>query len=118
MPETYQIRGEIVIPQDAAPFKPARVLVELEDISRADAPSEVIASIQVAAEELRGGDVIPFALEVPADVLDEKHLYSVRAHLDVSGSGEIERQDYITTQTYPVLTRGYGSEVRVAVRKV
>lgn len=118
MPEPRVVHGEIELPPDATAFTPAHVLVELEDISRADAPSQVVVCLQVVPGELRGGDLIPFALEVPVGALNERHLYSVRVHVDVSGSGEVERGDYITTQSYPVLTRGHGDDVRVAVRRV
>ncbi|MBL8145990.1 MAG: hypothetical protein JNL34_06370, partial [Anaerolineae bacterium] len=47
-----------------------------------------------------------------------QRLYSVRAHIATSGSGEVERGDYITMQSYPVLTRGYGNRVTLAVRRV
>jgi len=45
-------------------------------------------------------------------------MYSVSVHIDVSGSGEIERGDLISTQIYPVLTRGHGDEARVQVKRV
>lgn len=112
------VRGEIELPSDAEAVLPARVVVDVEDISRADAPSQLVARLQLETGELKGSDLIPFSLEVPADALDERHLYSVRVHVDMSGSGEIEKGDYITMQTYPVLTRGYGDKTRVAVRKV
>jgi uncharacterized lipoprotein YbaY len=118
MPESRVIRGEITIPPDAPPFTPAQAVVELEDISRADAPSEVVARLKLTPGELRGGDVISFTLDVPADKLNESHLYSVRVHLDLTGSQEIKVGDYITVQSYPVLTRGYKDEVRIAVRRI
>lgn len=118
MPESHVVYGKIELPSAAPALTPAHVLVELEDISRADAPSEVVASLQLTPEVLRGGDLIPFELEVPAGALNERSLYSVRVHVDMSGSGKVELGDYITMQSYPVLTRGYGDEVRVAVRRV
>lgn len=118
MPKPRIIRGEIELPPDAPTFKPAHVLVELEDISRADAPSQVVARLRLVTGVLHGGDLIPFALEVLDSALDERNLYSVRVHVDMSGSGEVEHGDYITMQSYPVLTRGYADTVRVAVRRV
>lgn len=118
MPEPYFVHGEIELPPDAPKFTPARILVELEDVSRADAPSRVVASRQLEAGSLSGSDVIPFVLEVPTDALDESNDYSLRAHLDLNGSGRIERGDYITMQSYPVITRGSPNELRVKVRRV
>lgn len=118
MPDSRIVHGEIELPSDAPAFTPAKVVVELEDVSRADAPSHVVKRLQLATGAVRGGDTISFALEVPAGALNERNLYTVRVHVDVSGSGEVEHGDYITVQSYPVLTRGYGDKVRVAVRRV
>jgi len=112
------VRGEIELPSDTRDVAPERVVIEVEDISRADAPSQVVAHLQLETGELQGGDLIPFSLEVPAGALDERHLYSVSVHVDMSGSGEVESGDYITVQSYPVLTRGYGEYVRVTLRKI
>lgn len=118
MSDTRLVRGEIMLPHDVTPFTPAHVLIELEDISRADAPSQVMARLLLAPRELREDDLIPFTIEVTASALNEQHLYSIRVHIDASGSGQVERGDYITVQSYPVLTRGYGDNVRVAVCQV
>jgi len=67
---------------------------------------------------LTPGEVVPFKIKVPADRIEPNHSYSVRAHIDVSGSGEVEKGDFITTQSYPVLTRGYGNDVRLSVQRV
>jgi uncharacterized lipoprotein YbaY len=112
------VHGEIELPSDAPVFTPAHVLVELEDISRADSPSHVVKRLKFVTGTLRGRDLIPFAMEVPAEALNERNVYSVRVHVDVNGSGTVDRGDYITMQTYPVLTRGHGDKVRVVVRRV
>ena len=118
MPKPRVVHCEIELPPDTPAFTPAHVLVELENISRADAPSQVVAGLQLVTGVLHGRDLIPFAIEVPAGTLNERSLYSVRVHVDVSGSGEVERGDYITMQSYPVLTRGHGDKVHVVVRRV
>jgi uncharacterized lipoprotein YbaY len=118
MPDLRLVRGEIMLPHDLTTFTPAHVLIELEDISRADAPSQVVARLLLPPQELHGDDLIPFTLGVTASALNEQHIYSIRVHVDVSGSGQVERGDYVTVQSYPVLTRGYGDNVRVAVRRV
>lgn len=117
-PGSQFLQGQIELPHQITAFRPARVVIELEDISRADAPSQVAARLEFVTETLRSGDLIPFALEVPADALNQRSLYSVRVHIDVNGSGRIDPGDYITMQSYPVLTRGHGNQVRVAVRQV
>ncbi len=118
MPESVLVHGEIVLPAKMMPGIPAFVRVEVEDISRADMPSEVVAQRSISTGIVHGGDVIPFEIEVPASVIDPQRLYSVRAHVAMSGSGEIEIGDFISMQSFPVLTRGHGNQVRVEVRLV
>jgi hypothetical protein len=67
---------------------------------------------------LRGGAVLPFVVEIPAELVDDHHNYSVRVHVDVSGSGEVNVGDLVSTQTYPVLTHGLGNEARINVKSV
>jgi hypothetical protein len=38
--------------------------------------------------------------------------------VDVSGSGDVERGDFVSTRSYPVLTRGHGDEVIAEVQQV
>ena len=116
--KTRTIRGRIDLPEADVPPRVAAMVVQVEDISRADAPSTVIGEQRVEDVELRPGEPLTFAVEVPAEGLDERHLYSVRVHLDVTGGGDIRKGDLITMQTYPVLTRGHGDEAAVTVRPV
>jgi hypothetical protein len=55
---------------------------------------------------------------VPAGLIDRRGSYSLRVHVDVTGSGEVERGDMITTQSYPVLTGSEPAETRVEVRRI
>lgn len=67
---------------------------------------------------LRDGAALPFAVDVPAGRIDPRYSYSVRVHIDTSGSGEVERGDLVSTQACPVLTHGHGEEVRIRVVRV
>lgn len=118
MPDFVLVHGAIVLPPDMTPVTPSSVRVEVEDISRADMPSEVVGYQLISTGAVSGGEAIPFNIEIPASLIDPQRLYSVRAHIAMHNSGEIERGDYITMQTYPVLTRGYGNRVMIAVRRV
>jgi hypothetical protein len=51
-------------------------------------------------------------------VPDMRARYQVRVHVDVDKDGKVSRGDYITTESYPVLTFGHPSRVRVRVRPV
>ncbi len=116
--ETRTVRGEIILPSANLPAEIADLIVQVEDVSRADAPSVVIAEQRQSGVSLRGGAVVSFVVEVLAELVDEHHDYSVRVHIDVSGSGEVNVGDLVSTQSYPVLTRGHGNEARIYVRRV
>jgi uncharacterized lipoprotein YbaY len=82
----------ITLPADA------EVHVRLEDISLQDAPAGLIAekSFNVRGKE----SPIPFAIEYDPGLIEESHAYSIRAEILVGG----ERK-FMSTQSYPVLTR-------------
>jgi uncharacterized lipoprotein YbaY len=93
----------------------ARVVVE--DVSRADASSTVVAERTVALTgPMNAGDLI--AVELPVGDVDDHASYVVRAHIDSSGSGDVSSGDRITTRSYPVLTRGAPDRVDVEVVQI
>lgn len=112
------VRGEIVLPSTGVGATSADVIVQVEDISRADAPSIVVGEQRQRGVSLHEGAVLPFVVEIPAGLIDGRRSYSVRVHVDVSGSGAVRAGDLVSTQTYPVLTRGHGAEARITVRPV
>ncbi len=116
MSETRVVRGEVVIPPLAAKAT-ADLVVQIEDTSRADAPSVVVAE-QRQRIDLDGEAVVDFEVEVPTDRIEARNDYSVRVHVDVSGSGHVDVGDLVSTRSYPVLTHGYGDRARVDVQKV
>jgi uncharacterized lipoprotein YbaY len=116
--ETRTVRGEIILPSAELPAETADLVVQVADVSWADAPSVVIAEQRQSGVPLRGSLVFPFVVEVPAELIDEHHSYSVRVHGDVSGTGEVSVGDLVSTQSYPVLTHGYGNEARIYVQRV
>src|SRR5512138_55033 len=112
------IHGQLVLPKSELPSEAASVLVQIEDVSRADAPSGVVAEQRLPGVRLQPGGVIGFSIEVPNDRINPRSRYSVRAHVDVSGSGEVERGDLVSTQSHPVLSPGTTDDVAIPVRKV
>ena len=112
------VRGKVVIPRGKTPSDAAELIIQIEDVSRADAPSKVVGEQRIPNPKLEAGESFSFEIEVPAEAIDDKGLYSVRAHVDVSGSGEVEKGDMLSTQSYPVLTHGYPEEARVEVKRI
>jgi len=111
------VRGEIALPEGEPGERAACVLIQVEDVSRLDAPSVVVGEQRIDDVALDGGNV-PFEVEVPAGLIDDRAMYSLRVHVDVSGSGEVEHGDLITTQSYPVLTRDNPDAATVKVQRI
>jgi putative lipoprotein len=116
--EARTVQGEIVLPHTDVPSESADLVVQVEDVSRADVPSVVIADQRQSGVPLRSGAILRFAVEVPDDLVDERDSYSIRVHIDLTGSGEVEAGDLISTRSYPVLTRGHGNEAQIHVQRV
>ena len=118
MSDTRVVHGEVTLPAEAEPVDAAEVVIQVEDVSRADAPSVVVAEQRLHGVSLQPGEALPFDVEVPGERIDPSSHYSVRVHVDVSGSGDVERGDFVSTRSYPVLTRGNGDEVIAEVQRV
>ncbi|MCJ1676460.1 YbaY family lipoprotein [Streptomyces sp. APSN-46.1] len=97
---THTVTGFVSLPPDAPAGRAATVLVEVRDVSRADAPSTVIGSQVQTGVELTPGGRIPFGVELPD--LGPGGAYQIRAHVDVSGTGTVEHGDLMSTQATPV----------------
>lgn len=96
-----ELHGEIHFPDVVSPVEDATLHVRLLDVSRADAAAETVAADSVEHVSVTtSGRRIPFAIVV--DDLDERHAYAIEAHLDIDGSGEVERGDYRTMEHFGV----------------
>jgi uncharacterized lipoprotein YbaY/heat shock protein HslJ len=81
----------------------------LEDVSRADAAAEEIGRVR-----LEKSGMPPFRFSIPYDRsrIKPDRSYSVRARILVDG-----RLMFITTQAYPVLTRGGGTNITITMQR-
>ncbi len=93
---TINYRERIQLPPGAT------VVVSLQDISRADAPADEIATLALKSP---GSPPVPFELSYPTSAVLEGRSYSVRAEIRAD-----DRLLFTTDTVYPVLTRGHGSE--------
>ena len=81
---------------------------ERNDVSRADAPSETIASQEI---RLEGRQVpIPFEVQYDPTHIDPKNHYTIQARILEGGT-----LLFIYSQAYPVLTSGNPDHVEVVV---
>lgn len=90
-----------------------RAHILVEDISLADA-----AAVPVGEYD---GELTPTTtqtVQVPVSSLDPTASYSVRVHVDSTGTGTVTTGDYLSTQSHPVLTHGHGDEVTVPLQQL
>jgi putative lipoprotein len=99
---TISYMARMALPPDAA------VDVRLEDVSLADAPSKLVAENIFALGDKQVP--VPFQLPYNATDIQPSHRYSVRANITVNGN-----RLFTTTDSYPVLTSGAGSEVALTL---
>lgn len=112
------VRGHVLLPAGGAPDDAAELIVQVEDVSRADAPSAVLGEFRVPHPKLEPGGLVSFEVEVDEEEIDPRGSYSIWAYVDVSGSGEIEPGDLLSTQSYPVLSPDSPEETTVELRQI
>ncbi|MFM9979138.1 MAG: YbaY family lipoprotein [Sphingomonadaceae bacterium] len=110
------VRGQVRM-LEALEHPEGVLYVRVEDVSRADAAAEVVAEVAFPINrQLAVGESLPFSLTVPE--VDDRAHYSLRAHLDTTGSGRIEPGDRISIASHPVITFGYPDEAVLDAHKV
>jgi putative lipoprotein len=92
----------IVLPPDA------ELYVVLQDISLQDAPARTLAATSLPV----GGQRPPFSFSIDYDrsKVDEQRTYSVHAEIRTDGQPR-----FVSTQSYPVITRDAGSSATIVV---
>jgi putative lipoprotein len=108
--EAPTVRGEATFRERLAMPPGAQLEVVLQDISRADAPSPVVGSVTLS-------DIgqPPYRFEIPyrPEQIIPSHRYGVRARLTRQG-----QLLFTTDRTYPVITGGNPTEVRLMLKRV
>ena len=110
--------GQILFSEELSSFSGATGNVYLEDVSSLDAPSKIVAKqvIPDISHEMGTENRVEFALK--GEIADIRASYSIRVHLSLHGDEQIHCGDYITMESYPVLTFGYPNQVSVRVQEV
>ena len=111
-----KIAGEIFIPSDCPIIKGAVALIEVRDVSRADALSTLVAQTRLDNLSFRPGDRIRFSLNVP-EVSSTQSL-DLRIHISCTGSKDIKSGDLLTTSSFPVPSHGTSEHISVLVKRV
>ena len=128
---TPLVKGEISFDKkNAKSFSGATIYVRLEDVTMQDAASKLISQQVIKNVSYDGGSVaghhhhqknkIEFALFDDNIVVDfRRRLYAVSVHIDVDNNGKINSGDFISMESYPVITDRYPKDnVIVHVRQV
>lgn len=112
------VKGEIKFAGKPELRTSAKTYVRLLDTSLADGPAKVVAEqvIEHIAGSLGKGEKVAFVLE--PNSIDERSTYTVSVLVDLDGDGKISKGDYISMQSYPVLTHGYPNQVTIEVKRV
>src|SRR6516162_4689936 len=103
------VTGTIAYLQRIALPPNAIILVQLQEVSRADAPSKTIAQ-----EKITLGDrqvPVPFELKFEPTKIDAKHCYVVSARIVVD-----DKLRFLSDKAYPVLTRDNPSRVEIILK--
>lgn len=108
--EKAKVSGEAFYMERMAVPPDARLDVVLEDISRADAPAEKIASVSI--QEV-GQPPYPFTIEYDPEQIDPRHTYRLAARLY-----DGEKLLFRTDEVHQVITRGFPSEATLRMRRV
>jgi putative lipoprotein len=98
------VTGTVTYLQRIALPPEAVMTVRIEDVSRADAPAEVIGEQVVQTK----GRQVPFSFKVPYDAskIEENHTYSLRVRIE-DGTGNLL---FINDTSVPVITLGNPSQ--------
>ena len=111
------LKGKIVFPPGDRPAEAARVVARIEDVSHADAPAKIVArnvqeEVTIPQDE---GESLLFAIQYPTSA-DPGSRYTVRVHVDVTGTETVTPGDFLSTVSYPVLPEQ--GDVTVMVQRV
>ncbi len=114
----FRVDGEITFAERAELPPQAKAYVRLLDTSLADAAAKTVAEavFEDIARKVNEGETIKFILE--GEIQDERGDYTVSAHIDADGDGKMSPGDFISMQSYPVITHGSPSQVTVQVKKI
>jgi putative lipoprotein len=102
---TVSYRERIALPPAAT------IRVRLVDMSRADAPADVLGEQLIEA----AGRQVPLAFEIPYDLarIDERMSYAVQARIE-----DGNRLLFISDESYPVITRAAPRTVNLLLKSV
>lgn len=92
----------------------ADVIVEVRDVTYADAPAPVVASVALSQVAVQPNRRIPFEVEAPEAEAGQQ--FSLQCSIETTGGPGLAAGDLVSTQFVPVPARGDASvDVPVSV---
>jgi putative lipoprotein len=106
-----RVTGTLSYMQRIALPPTALIKVQLADVSRADAPADVLGEQAIQA----AGKQVPFSFEIGYDParIDARHSYAIQARIEVDG-----KLRFVSDQHYAVITRGAPMHVDMVLNAV
>ena len=112
------VTGEILLSKKIDSFTDAVANIYLEDVSRLDAPAKIVTKQTITSINHQEGTETGVAFLLRGGEINVRARYSIRVHVTFHSDEQIHCGDYISTQSYPVLTHGCPRQVLVAVSRV
>ncbi|MGE5401299.1 MAG: hypothetical protein ACM3S2_12910 [Ignavibacteriales bacterium] len=99
---TEIIEGEIVFREILSSFSCAIAYILLEEVSRADAPSNEISRVVLPGISMDKDDLHPIPFRITYPTPRKQKRYTISVLIDIDGDGRISLGDYITTESYSI----------------
>ena len=112
------VTGEVVLPEANESFSNATVYIRLEDVSRIDAKSVIVAEEVLKSVSVNASEKTSIAFSIQGELPTQTADYIVTVHVDSNNDGKRNRGDFITTESIPVLTHGYPNDVVIHVVQI
>ncbi len=110
-----KVTGTIALNDPGVASNLARVRIAILDVSLVDAASLKISEIDLAPPEEWP---LVFSIDYVLSDIDSSHSYSLFVEVfELHEDGE-EKRAYITTQSYPIITQGYGNTTDVWIERI
>lgn len=109
-PASHEVSGQALYRERMLLPPESRLEVKVQDVSRADAPAEVLATL--SREDIKTPPY-DFSFQIPDKQIEPGHRYSVSARITHNG-----KLMFITDQHYPVLAGGDDSNLMLVMKRV
>lgn len=111
------VAGRVLVPATTPDGTARRLVVDVSDVSLADASAVLLASVEMRDVAIGPGARVAFALAEVPDGAPRASL-AARAHVDMDGTGRFAAGDLLTTVHVPVPLTGDVDDLEVPVSPI